>query len=116
MDIDVLSYIGIVWPKEHFPEVWSVSPVTPCIFPNYKLQDAKFLDLFISTIALHVSGGSSAHHQEHKTVHTASDIVNLMVELNELQVNLYTRAQDKTCVVKIWVSQKLKGNRLKLIN
>jgi hypothetical protein len=26
-------------------------------------------------IALHVSGGSSAHHQEHKTVHTASDIV-----------------------------------------
>jgi len=26
-------------------------------------------------IALHVSGGSSAHHQEHKTVHTASGIV-----------------------------------------
>jgi hypothetical protein len=30
--------------------------------------------LFLS-IALHVSGGSSAHHQEHKTVHTASRIV-----------------------------------------
>jgi hypothetical protein len=26
-------------------------------------------------VALHVSGGSSAHHQEHKTVHTASGIV-----------------------------------------
>ena len=26
-------------------------------------------------IALHVSGRSSAHHQEHKTVHTASGIV-----------------------------------------
>jgi hypothetical protein len=26
-------------------------------------------------MALHVSGGSSAHHQEHKTVHTASGIV-----------------------------------------
>ena len=26
-------------------------------------------------IALHFSGGSSAHHQEHKTVHTASGIV-----------------------------------------
>jgi hypothetical protein len=26
-------------------------------------------------IALHISGGSSAHHQEHKTVHTTSDIV-----------------------------------------
>jgi len=34
-----------------------------------------FLDLFISIIALHVSGGSSAHHQEHKTVHTVSGIV-----------------------------------------
>jgi len=44
--------------------------------PNYNQQDATFLDLFISTDALHVSGGSSAHHQEHKTVHTASGIVN----------------------------------------
>jgi len=32
--------------------------------------------LFISTDALHVSGGSSVHHQEHITVHTASGIVN----------------------------------------
>jgi len=30
-------------------------------------------------IALHVSGGSSAHHQEHKTVHTASGIVKLIL-------------------------------------
>jgi hypothetical protein len=35
-----------------------------------------FLDLFIFTDALHVSGGFSAHHQEHITVHTASGIVN----------------------------------------
>jgi hypothetical protein len=26
-------------------------------------------------IALHISGCSSAHHQEHKTVHTASGII-----------------------------------------
>ena len=45
-------------------------------FPNYCQQDATFLNLFISTDALHVSGGSSAHHQEHRTVHTASGIVN----------------------------------------
>ena len=44
--------------------------------PNYNQQDAMSLDLFISTGALHVSGGSSANHQEHKTVHTASGIVN----------------------------------------
>ena len=30
-------------------------------------QDATFLDFFISTDALHVSGGSSTHHQEHKS-------------------------------------------------
>ena len=44
------------------------------VFPNYNQQDATFLDLFISTYSLNVSGSSSAHHQEHKTVHTASGI------------------------------------------
>ena len=39
-------------------------------------KDATFLDLFVSTDALHVSGGSSAHRQEHIPVHTASSIVN----------------------------------------
>ena len=43
--------------------------------PNYSQQDATFLE-FIFTDAQHVSGGSSAHHQEHVTVHTASGIVN----------------------------------------
>ena len=44
------------------------------IITNYNQQDATFLDLFISTDAVHVSGGSCAHHQEHITVHTASGI------------------------------------------
>jgi len=34
------------------------------------------INLFISKDALHVSGGSSAHHQEHTTVQTASGIIN----------------------------------------
>ena len=46
------------------------------IILNYSQQDATFLDLFISTDALHVSGGSSTHHQEHITVHKAAGIVN----------------------------------------
>jgi len=45
------------------------------IITKYSQQDAAFLQ-FISTDAVHVSGGSSAHHQEHITVHTASGIVN----------------------------------------
>ena len=36
LDIGVLGYIGIVWPKEHSPEVWSVPPVTPCIYSHLK--------------------------------------------------------------------------------
>jgi len=35
-----------------------------------------FLNLPIFTDALHVTGGSSSHHQEHITVHTAPGIVN----------------------------------------
>jgi len=46
------------------------------IIPNYNQQDALFFDLFISTDAVNVSGGSSTHHQEHITVHTASGTVN----------------------------------------
>jgi len=38
------------------------------VFLSYNQQDVAFLDLFISTDALHVSGSSSAHRQEHKTV------------------------------------------------
>jgi len=35
-----------------------------------------FLNLFISTDAVYISGGSTARHQEHVTEHTASGIVN----------------------------------------
>ena len=34
LDIGVLGYIGIVWPKEHSPEVRSFPPGTPCIYSN----------------------------------------------------------------------------------
>jgi hypothetical protein len=41
---------------------------------KYNEQDAMFIYLF-PKIALNVLGGFSTHHQEHKTVHTASGIV-----------------------------------------
>jgi hypothetical protein len=46
------------------------------IIPNFSEQDATFLDLFIFTGVVHVSGGFSTCHQGHTTVHTASGIVN----------------------------------------
>ena len=69
-------------------KIWTyLTFIRPCItkiFPNYNQQDATFLDLFISTHALHVSGGSSTHHQEHITLHTASGIGNQLVMYNQL--------------------------------
>jgi hypothetical protein len=59
-----------------FTEKVNDSGVLTGIIPNYNQQDATFLDPFIPTDALHVSGGSFAHHQEHITVHTASGTVN----------------------------------------
>jgi len=38
LDIGVLGYIGIVWPKEHSPEVWHIPPGTPCIY-IYKVPE-----------------------------------------------------------------------------
>ena len=55
----------------------SLTVICPCltnIFPNYNQQDATFLNLFISTTALHVSGGSSAHHQEEPPFRTVAEI------------------------------------------
>jgi hypothetical protein len=66
----------------HYPLLFDKKVIIPelatrFLISNYNQQDATFLDLFISTDALHVAGGSSAHHhQEHITVHTASGIVN----------------------------------------
>ena len=46
------------------------------MIPKYKQQDAKLHRLFISVqtahVRLHVSGDSSTHHQEHKTISTAA--------------------------------------------
>ena len=60
----------------NFPNFNFICPYIVNKILNYNQQDATFLNLFISTDDLHVSGGSSAHHQEHITVHTASGIVN----------------------------------------
>jgi hypothetical protein len=49
----------------HHKYISKVQPTRCNVFSVYLLLQ----------IALHVSGGFSAHHQEHKTVHTASGIV-----------------------------------------
>jgi len=46
VDIGVLGYIGIVWPKEHSPEVWSVPPVIPCIYEYYEYWHCTIISLW----------------------------------------------------------------------
>jgi len=31
-DIGVLGYIGVLWLKKHYPEVWHIPHGTPCIY------------------------------------------------------------------------------------
>ena len=87
---ETLCFVDVNWTevakggnvKRSSFKIWSIKIsdltfICPCIaniIPNYNQQDAIYLDLFISTDTVHVSGGSSAHHQEHTTVHTASGI------------------------------------------
>ena len=73
-DVNLSDFSEIL--TNSFHNVSCTSNDLVCLIPNYNQQDTTFLDLFISTDALHISGGSSAHHQEHKTVHTVSGIVN----------------------------------------
>ena len=61
LDIGVLGYMGIVWPKEHSPEVWSVPPVTPCIhetplFLNFFRASSDPLITFVDCVYCDSSG------------------------------------------------------------
>jgi hypothetical protein len=51
------------------------------------------MQTLIFTDALHVLGGSSAHHQKHITVHTASGIVKpipvLVATVEEMEIHLF---------------------------
>jgi len=49
----------------------------------------RFSNLFIFADARHVSGGSSAHYQEHITVHTASAIVNQYCCCYSMELHLF---------------------------
>ena len=54
----------------------------------------RYTMVFITINSLHVSGGSSAHHQELKTVYTALGIVELFLLLtaivSELELTLFS--------------------------
>ena len=45
LDIGILGYIGIVWLKEHSPEVWSVPPVTPCISQHMTIMRSQQMNV-----------------------------------------------------------------------
>jgi hypothetical protein len=56
-------------------------------------------------IALHVSGGFSAHHQEHKTVHAASGIVETILLpaaiVDEMERSIEINRSRKSCILLV---------------
>ena len=65
LDIGVLGYIGIVWPKEYSPEVWHIPPVTPCIY-------IYILYVVLFTFCLYLFGYPDTLHQSRRTCHVKS--------------------------------------------
>ena len=55
----------------------------------------RYTTVFITLNALHVSGGSSAHHQEIKTVHTAWGICRAFTASYRLRVIHFCRAVEQ---------------------
>ena len=49
LDIGVLGFFGIVSHKEHPPEVWSLPPVTPCIYIYIHTYTHTYIYIYIYT-------------------------------------------------------------------
>jgi len=58
--------------------VWCTALNTVILILSITNKIQRYTIFFITVNALHVSGGFSAHHQELKTVHTASGISSLL--------------------------------------
>ena len=71
------------------------------IIPNYSQQDATFLDLVIFTDALHVSGGSPAHHQEQK-LYIQFQVLLLAATVEEVELEFGTMYSYLELCIVIW--------------
>ena len=54
------------------------------IYSSITNKMQSYTKVFITINALHVSGSSSAHHQEHETVYTASSICRVFLLLTAI--------------------------------
>jgi hypothetical protein len=57
LDIGVLGYIGIVWPKELSPELRSFPPGTPCIYVYIVL--AEWINIQYTAIVIGATGNAN---------------------------------------------------------
>ena len=99
LDIGVLGYIGIVWPKEHSPEVWHIPPGTPCILllksvimlfhttPTYSIYQ---LHIFVEVMRKKFSTVVS-YFTEHPGILFSKYVTTDEVQNN----NAFKRSQDK---------------------
>ena len=53
LDIGVLGYIGVLYHKEHSPEVWHIPPGTPCIRTHINTFFAQSVNSVVSFYMFH---------------------------------------------------------------
>jgi hypothetical protein len=70
-----------------------------CILLSITNEMQRYTIFFITVNALHVSGGFSAHHQELKTVHTASGMSSLLAANASRSSKQAWHVPDAVCTV-----------------
>jgi len=84
LDIGVLGYIGIVWPKEHSPEVSHIPPVTPCI---YFISYFSLWNEYVNLEQVQLCETSSWGRNTHVSMHTHTDLAWLNDWANNLRMD-----------------------------
>jgi hypothetical protein len=102
--------------------IWGWCKMTSCIPLSITNKMQRYTIFFTAVNALHVSGGFSGHHQELKTVHTASGIRQacLLLPLAWVSSNSPTLAAaaskpdiSEMLCVQFWAPDDVRKNRLK---
>ena len=80
LDVGVLGYIGIVQHKEHPLEVWSVSPVTSCIYMRTCTHAYTYIPKhYIHTIYTYILYIDCIHYLHTNTLHSYINTYNTYI-------------------------------------
>ena len=106
------TIIGFESQSDH-PSEWK-GDIFYILYSSITNKMQRYTMVFITINALHVSGGSSAHHQELKTVYTASGMCQACLLL-PLAVAASKPGTYQMLCIQFWVPDDGRRNRLKRV-